>query len=111
MYTPQHPRLPCDKQAGAVQFESFDGRTPNRRFADDVQSTILPSEVRVPPLSARVEKRDDFASLGVRNFGFIAFKRVANVAAEGQVRQIVTPTFGARNDVVNCELLAHDTLL
>jgi hypothetical protein len=111
MHTPLHPRLPGEYQTAAVQFERFDSDASNRGLANYEKSISAPSEVRTPPLSARVKKRNNFACFGITDCGPVAFQGITHIATERQICKIVTATFATRDNMVHSECFTRDTLL
>jgi hypothetical protein len=55
--------------------------------AEGRDTVVLPPEVVIPPMAARVEERNELAGKRVRNFDPICFMQIAPGTGQGKVHQ------------------------
>jgi hypothetical protein len=82
-----------------IYIEDDNRRPPGGSVGEDFTSDV--GEVLIPSVSARVKERDDPAGHGVDPREVRPFMRVAKVAGQGQVLEVIAATVLAGDDVLD----------
>jgi hypothetical protein len=107
----KRPAAAGSDQHWAVQVERRNGRATDGGQANQHSGIFTPAEMVVPGLCARVVEGSHFACLGVWSTSLRTLLLIAGSAGTPQVLADAWPIGSTRNDVLDAEGNATDTLI
>lgn len=93
-----------------VQRQCRNGRSPDRRLADNQCEIAVPIEVFCPNVCARIEQYDGATGLRIDAAHPIGLCQIACGTSERPIRLVVVAILGQRNDVFQMETITARSL-
>ena len=91
------------RQAQSIQLERQDGRSARWRQTNNKSEIVVPGEMFVPALFARMKQRHKRSGYRIERGSTLALVLVAAIAAERQILRCCLTIKAARGDVIHRE--------